>query len=92
VVADIPLLFEVGLEHEFDAVVLVDAPESIREERLVQDRGLSAQDARRMIEAQMPSAAKRDRADYIIDNTGTPAELQRRAVDVWGELQRRVFA
>ncbi len=92
VVADIPLLFEVALENEFDVVVLVDAPESVRQERLVRDRGLSHEDARRMIEAQLPSATKRDRADYIIDNIGTPAELRRRAVDVWGELQRRVLA
>lgn len=92
VVADLPLLFEVGLADEFDVVVLVDAPEAVREERLIGGRGLSSQAARRMIEAQIPSAAKRDRADYIIDNTGTPAELQRRAVDVWGELQRRVLA
>lgn len=92
VVADIPLLFEVGLENEFDLLVLVDAPEPAREERLIRNRGLSHEDARRMIEAQMPSAAKRARADYIIDNAGTPSELRRRAVDVWGELQRRVLA
>jgi dephospho-CoA kinase len=92
VVADIPLLFEVGLADEFDVVVLVDAPESVREERLVRDRGLSKEDAQRMIGAQMPSAAKRARAHYIIDNSGTPAELRRRAIDVWGELQRRVLA
>jgi len=39
VVNDIPLLFEVGLEDEFDVVVLVDAPEAMRLERLVRDRG-----------------------------------------------------
>jgi dephospho-CoA kinase len=92
VVADIPLLFEVGLADEFDVVVLVDAPESVREERLVRDRGLSKEDAQRMIGAQMPAAAKRARAHYIIDNSGTPAELRRCAIDVWGELQRRVLA
>lgn len=92
VVADIPLLFEVGLENEFDVVVLVDAPESVREERLVRDRGLSSEEARRMIAAQMPSATKRPRADYVIENTGTPEEMRRRAADVWGELQLRALA
>ena len=40
VVAEIPLLFEVGLEKEFDAVVLVVAPSQERLRRLKMDRGL----------------------------------------------------
>lgn len=89
VVADIPLLFEVGLADEFDLIVLVDAPEDERRRRLVRDRGLPLEEARRMIAAQMPAAEKRTRADYVIDNTGTPAELERHAAEVWAELQRR---
>ena len=34
VISDIPLLFEVGLEHAFDGVILVDAPEPVRLARL----------------------------------------------------------
>ena len=92
VVADIPLLFEVGLQHEFDCIVLVDAPAGVREARLVRDRGLTPDEARRMIAAQMPSAAKRDQADYIIENTGTLADLERKAAEVWGQLQQRASA
>lgn len=86
VVADIPLLFEVGLESEFDLVVLVDAPEEVRRERLVRDRGLSPESADRMIAAQIPSSEKRARADRVIDNDGSVAELQARAEAVWGEI------
>ena len=89
VVADIPLLFEAGLADEFDAIVLVDAPEAERLRRLVQDRGLAPDEARRMIAAQMPSAEKRPQADYLIDNTGTVADLEGSAAAVWHELQRR---
>lgn len=89
VVADIPLLFEVGLEDEFDVIVLVDAPEAVRRERLVRDRGLDADEAQRMIQAQMPSHAKRARADVVIENTGTLAELEARAAEVWRELEAR---
>ena len=92
VVADIPLLFEVGLQHEFDCIVLVDAPASAREARLVRDRGLTPDEARRMIAAQMPSDAKRDQADYIIENSGTLADLERKAAEVWAELQQRASA
>jgi dephospho-CoA kinase len=88
-VADIPLLFETGMVDDFDVVVLVDAPEETRKLRLVSDRGLEPEEAQRMIAAQMPSALKRARADVVIDNTGSLADLHRRASDVWLDLSRR---
>jgi dephospho-CoA kinase len=92
VVNDIPLLFEVGLEGEFDLVVLVDAPEEVRRARLVRERGLDEGAARRMIEAQLPAAAKRERADYLIENEGTLPELEARAEVVWRIIRGRAAA
>ncbi|CAN5239373.1 dephospho-CoA kinase [soil metagenome] len=89
VVADIPLLFEAGLVGEFDVVVLVDAPEAVREERLVRDRGLEREEARRMIAAQMPSELKRARANLVIENRGTRDELEARAREAWQALLER---
>jgi dephospho-CoA kinase len=89
VVADIPLLFEVGMADEFDVVVLVDAPEEVRLARIVADRGLSEDEARRMIAAQMPSELKKARADVVIRNAGTLGDLQDAARDVWRQLERR---
>jgi len=89
VVADIPLLFEVGLVDEFDVVVLVDAPVETRLARLIGDRGLDPDEAQRMIAAQMPSELKRARADYVIENADTRAEVERRAREVWEALERR---
>ncbi len=42
-----------------------------------------------MIDAQMPAEQKRARADIVIDNDGTRAELERRAAAVWAELLAR---
>jgi len=92
VVADIPLLFEVGLVDEFDVIVLVDAPEEVRLVRLVGDRAMDPEEARRVIAAQMPSELKRARADYVIENTGSVAEVERRAAEVWLELKQRAGA
>ncbi|CAN5907561.1 dephospho-CoA kinase [soil metagenome] len=89
VVADIPLLFEAGLVGEFDVVVLVDAPEAVREERLVRDRGLEREEARRMIAAQMPSELKRARANLVIENRGTRDELEAWAREAWQALLER---
>jgi dephospho-CoA kinase len=92
VVADIPLLFEVGGEGDFDVVVLVDAPKEVRLERLVRDRGLDADEARRMIDAQMPAERKRGEADIVIENAGSLAELDERARIVWEKLLARARA
>lgn len=92
VVNDIPLLFEVGMEDAFDVVVVVDSPVEARLQRLVRDRGIAPEDARRMIEAQMPAGVKRDRADIVIANDGTIDELEKKAARVWKELERRVDA
>lgn len=91
-VHDIPLLFELGMEKEFDVVVLVEARPELRLERLVRERGLSEEEARRMIEAQMPSEAKRPKADLVIENEGTREELEAKAKEAWRELERRAGA
>lgn len=88
VVCDIPLLFEKHLTEEFDLLILVDAPRPMRLERLVRDRGLHEADAMQMIAAQMPAELKRARADIVIDNTGTLADLERRVEAVWTQLDR----
>lgn len=88
VVHDIPLLFEVGLEDEFDTIVLVDAPADVRARRLVRDRALSPSDAREMIEAQMPASEKRPRADHVLENDDTLAALQHAATRLWHEIRR----
>jgi dephospho-CoA kinase len=89
VVSDIPLLFEVGMQDGFEVVVLVDAPEEVRRERLVQIRGLSRDAADRMMAAQMPAAAKRASADHIIENDGTLEDLEAAALALWDELVER---
>jgi len=89
VVSDIPLLFEALDPSAFDAVVLVDAPAPIRRARLLAERGWSQEDADHMLAAQMPSAEKRARSSYIIDNDADRATLERRAAEVWQALLAR---
>jgi dephospho-CoA kinase len=87
VVCDIPLLFETGLDAEMDRIILVDAPVATRRERLIRDRGLAAAEADAMIAAQLPAADKRHRADFVIDNDGTRAELDAKVDAVWTALR-----
>jgi dephospho-CoA kinase len=89
VVSDIPLLFETGAEGGFDAVVLVDAPEPVRLQRLVEQRGLDQSEAASMIRAQMPAAEKRARSDFVIENDRDLGALERAAAEVWNALVAR---
>jgi dephospho-CoA kinase len=89
VVSDIPLLFEAGDPAKFDAVVLVDASVPVRLQRLIARRGLDPATAGRMIDVQMPSARKRSLSDFVIDNDGDEAALERAAAAVWRVLADR---
>jgi len=89
VVNDIPLLFEVLDPAQFDIVVLVDAAPTVRRTRLRAMRGLSNDEADRMLAAQMPAERKRARSHFVIDNDGRLPDLQRAARAVFEELRRR---
>ena len=87
VVSDIPLLFEVMDPAAFDLVVLVDAPADVRHARLVSQRGLSPDEADRLIASQLPADAKRARSDIVLDNTGSLEDLQRAAAEAWRRIR-----
>jgi dephospho-CoA kinase len=87
IVVDIPLLFEVGDPAAYDAVVVVDAPTTLRRDRLMEHRGLTADEADDLIASQMPAAQKRERADIVIDNDGSLAALERGARAAWTRLE-----
>ena len=88
VISDVPLLFEASDPDAFDVVILVDAPPEIRRARLLATRGLSTEDADRMLAAQAPSGPKRARSRYVIDNDADRATLEARTRAVWDELVR----
>ncbi|HXH62737.1 MAG TPA: dephospho-CoA kinase [Gemmatimonadales bacterium] len=92
VINDIPLLFEALDPAQFDTIVLVDASPALRRTRLRAMRGLSNDEADRMLASQMPSERKRPRSEFVIENDGDLKELERRARAVYLELGRRARA
>jgi dephospho-CoA kinase len=88
-VNDIPLLFEVLDPEQFDVVILIDAPPAVRRTRLRALRGLSNDDADRMIAAQMPAERKRARSHHVINNAGTLPELEAKARALFLTLRRQ---
>lgn len=86
VVHDIPLLVESGRADTFDAVLVVDAPEELQLRRMIDDRGMTPDDARARIAAQATREQRLAIATHVIDNSGTLEELRARVEQVWAEL------
>ena len=83
VVEDIPLLVESQLAPLFPLVIIVDADVDVRIARLIEHRGFTEADARSRIAAQASEQQRRDVADVWLDNSGSPDDLRRRALDLW---------
>jgi dephospho-CoA kinase len=83
VVVDVPLLYESGLEWMFEQVLVVYVPRELQLKRLIARDGLTTEQAERRLQAQMPIERKRDKADVVIDNSGTPAETERQVDLFW---------
>jgi dephospho-CoA kinase len=89
VVHDIPLLVETGQADRFDVVLVVDAPTEVQVERLVTQRGMSEDEARARIASQASRDERLAAADLVVDNSGSPADLDARVDAVWADLIRR---
>ena len=88
VVYDMPLLVEQGAVDGWDAIIVVDAPEDIRLERLVA-RGMDRADALRRMAAQATRAERLAAADHVVDNGGDVASLSRQVDSLWAALSDR---
>lgn len=92
VVAEIPLLYEAGLEDGYDLVVLVVAPAEERLSRLTRGRGLDEPEARRVMASQMPSEDKLSKADFVLENGGSREDLETRSLALLDLLRARARA
>jgi dephospho-CoA kinase len=90
VVYDVPLLAEqVGTpsdrRDEFDLILVVEAPVSVRLDRL-EVRGLTREDAQRRIDNQASDEQRREIADVVIVNDDSLDVLEATVDDLWWEL------
>lgn len=86
VILDIPLLTENPREG-LQARIVVDVPEETQVERLVAHRGFDEADARARIARQASRDERLKTADFVIDNRGTPADLEPQIDRLWDWLR-----
>ena len=85
VVYDTPLLVEKKLQHQFDQVIVVLAPEALRTQRLLA-RGLAQNDIIARMSNQATDQQRREVANYVIDNSSTLVELRDEVQKVWTQI------
>ena len=89
VVLDVPLLFETGGDRDVDKTLLISAPPALQRARALARPGMTEERLALILARQMPDEEKRRRADLVIENTGSLADLNNSllaALESWGIL------
>jgi len=87
VVLDVPLLVESGRD-DMAGLIVVDVDPELAIARLVEHRGFSESDARARVARQASRAERVARADLVIDNSGSIADLEGHVDDAWAWIER----
>jgi dephospho-CoA kinase len=88
VVYAVPLLVEANVDYPFDMILTVEAGVENQIDRIVRSRGLSKADALRRIDAQASREQRSERADFVIDSSGTHAQLEQQIATLWEKIEQ----
>jgi dephospho-CoA kinase len=88
-IADIPLLYEVGRNRDFELVIVAACDSETQVRRVMHRDGVTEAEARQRLAAQLPIAEKVARADYVIDTSGTHEETAEQVRRVYDQLLRK---
>ncbi len=75
VLLEIPLLFELGMEDQFDTVVMISTERKLRIKRLMDRDNVTRNEAEKLINVQMPDEVKVERAQFVLTNNGSKKQL-----------------
>jgi dephospho-CoA kinase len=81
------LIVENGLQHGLDGLIVVNAPVEAQIRRLRTRDGMTEEEARSRIQAQLPAHEKVKAADFVIENTGAPELLRAQVARVVDALR-----
>jgi dephospho-CoA kinase len=87
VMVEVPLLFEAGLERNYDKVIVVEAGEKEQIDRIAARDGRPPRETAGIIQAQWPLDAKKARADFVVDNRGSLTHTRDQVKKLWQRLK-----
>lgn len=83
----VPLLVEAKVDYPFDLVVTIEAGSENQIKRLVENRGMSTEDATARIAAQATEPERVARADVRIDGVLSLTDLETEVSKLWNQMQ-----
>jgi dephospho-CoA kinase len=89
-IADVPLLFETGHNHDFDTVIVCTCEPEEQVRRLIARNGLTRSEAEARIAAQWPIEEKVARADHVVRTDGTYSQTDQQVRNVFESLQSAI--
>ena len=79
---DIPLLFETGGNEAFDKVIVVSASPDLQRQRVLDRPGMTVEKFEQILARQIPDEEKRERADFVVDTSGTLDETRAQVINI----------
>lgn len=86
-IAEVPLLFEAGLEKYFDTTIVVWASPEICKQRFIAATGYGENEFYKRMANQMPVDEKAKRADFVINNSGNIKQMHEEVFDLFKTLK-----
>jgi dephospho-CoA kinase len=90
IIIDVPLLYESGWDKLFPDAILVYAPEIVQIDRLMQRDRLDRRTAEITIAAQISIEEKKEKARFIIDNSGSLEDTRRQVIKLFDKLCKMI--
>lgn len=86
VVVDVPLLIEIGMQDDFESVIVVYVSEATQIRRVMERDRILEDEAQKMVALQLPLKAKLPFADHVISNEGSPEATERQVRKIFTVL------
>lgn len=86
VVMDIPLLFENNLAYMVDKTAVVYIPEELQKQRLIKRNNYTEKEAEQRISSQISIEEKKNKADFVVDNSAGLEQTEKQIADLLREL------
>ncbi len=86
--AEVPLLFEAGLQDAFDDIVVVTCDYETAVKRMMEDREYSREESDRRYHSQLSPVVQVQQADIVIENNGDLKALNTRINEVLRQLRK----